>query len=783
MPLFAVTTETLTLPRAWPRAAPITQTWRAFSRPLDRSSVNKGRHRGGWAVRYFSPAEIRDLYIGEFATYRSQSEIAEWRRRYLDHLHIVHNADREVWLKPSFQQSLWESDAISSIGPGQSVTVTGAYDDSELASLLFDARERGLPISIEERGAALQSLYDMVLERVYPRYTPRRPRARIVRILAALFPEAMTCLMDARRVNAVQRALIGRRLPGGFVAQHADIRALIAQANDQPPASDLNVDQSIFAWFLWETHIDTPDEGAVTLDAPIRKASALPPIHLLSPAAQRRSLTCVSDNIALLQAMVREAEQGISREDLVSVIVTEATQLNASSAANIISQAMGGLGLLRLEGAAYRPTDRGHEFLTADEPAQALRGPLVGRVFGMGHLLLMLQRSPNAINGAEAAKRIRDLVPTWTTNLPGSHIVSWARLTGLVVANAKTGLLSLTEEGEDYAAALPEHFETRWRIAPDNVEAADQEATAQTPEANVGVQQYGIAEIVADGSFLDEARLGHVLDLLRQRMNLILQGPPGTGKTWLAKRLGYALIGTRDLDRLMSVQFQPTLSYEDFVRGWRPDGQGGLQLADGAFLDAINAASEQPDRPFVVVIEEINRGNPAQILGELLTLIEASKRDASEALRLAYPRNVDERIHVPRNLYIIGTMNLADRSLALVDLALRRRFAFVDLSPELGAAWHAWCRKLGAPEALTVTIAKRIQTLNRTISEHRALGPQFCIGHSFVTPVTEPGPQPAQWAHWFNAAIEHEIGPLLREYWYDDAATVDAQLEKLRQPL
>jgi 5-methylcytosine-specific restriction enzyme B len=182
----------------------------------------------------------------------------------------------------------------------------------------------------------------------------------------------------------------------------------------------------------------------------------------------------------------------------------------------------------------------------------------------------------------------------------------------------------------------------------------------------------------------------------------------------------------------------------------------------------------------VLVIEEINRGNPAQILGELLTLIEDSKRDPAEALRLAYPRSVDERVYVPANLYIIGTMNLADRSLALVDLALRRRFAFLDLGPELGDAWRRWCRRMGAPEPILDRIAGRLGELNKTIADHRALGPQYRVGHSFVTPATSPGHTAEAWVQWFYEVVEREIGPLLREYWYDDGPAVDEQLTRLR---
>lgn len=292
---------------------------------------------------------------------------------------------------------------------------------------------------------------------------------------------------------------------------------------------------------------------------------------------------------------------------------------------------------------------------------------------------------------------------------------------------------------------------------------------------------YTIEDIVADGCFLTNAELSEIVDRWRTKMNLILQGPPGTGKTWLAKRLGFALVGSNDREtarsRLRVVQFHPSLAYEDFVRGWRPAGDGRLELVDGILMQAIQAAESEPDRPFVLVIEEINRGNPAQIFGEMLTLLEVSKRRRSEAIELAYRKEPGERVHVPANLYIIGTMNVADRSLAIVDLALRRRFAFIDLEPRFGNVWRAWCANRGIESSLLNEIESRIGALNAEISAAISLGPQFRIGHSYVTPDTDTpitdGPA------WFRARVESEIGPLLDEYWYDAPETAKVARAKL----
>lgn len=308
--------------------------------------------------------------------------------------------------------------------------------------------------------------------------------------------------------------------------------------------------------------------------------------------------------------------------------------------------------------------------------------------------------------------------------------------------------------------------------------AAEPSAPAPAPAVEAQHEPYDVSAIRDDGGFVSESELEAMLERLRAKKNLILQGPPGTGKTWLARRLAWALCDERQSPRVQVVQFHPSLAYEDFVRGWRPSGDGRLVLADGPFINLCVKAKDDPTSKYVLVIEEINRGNPAQIFGELLTLMEADKRSPESAMRLAYPRD-NERFYVPANLYIIGTMNVADRSLAIVDMALRRRFAFIELAPAFGDDWVQHVSGLGYDLELLETYGKRLRDLNEQIARDSNLGRQYGVGHSYFTPRLPLAASGLNTQQWWQRVVETDVRPLLDEYWFDRPDVADKAVAQL----
>ena len=256
---------------------------------------------------------------------------------------------------------------------------------------------------------------------------------------------------------------------------------------------------------------------------------------------------------------------------------------------------------------------------------------------------------------------------------------------------------------------------------------------------------------------MTEERYDTLVHLLKNRKNIILQGAPGVGKTFAAKRLAYSVIGEKNEERIKSVQFHQSYSYEDFILGYKPDGNG-FELREGVFCRFCQKAEDHLDKEYFFIIDEINRGNMSRIFGELLMLIERDHR--GEKTSLAYD---GRSFSVPENLYIIGMMNTADRSLAMIDYALRRRFSFFELSPAFDSRGFAEYQSSFANETFDLLIEK-VKELNREIAADKTLGKGFCIGHSYFCGIKECSEVLMQ------SIVDFDILPMLNEYWFDDSS-------------
>ena len=285
-------------------------------------------------------------------------------------------------------------------------------------------------------------------------------------------------------------------------------------------------------------------------------------------------------------------------------------------------------------------------------------------------------------------------------------------------------------------------------------------------------KKYGKEDFLKE-VYITEKEYDKLKNLILDKKNIILQGSAGVGKSYAAKRLAYSIIGEKDNERVKMIQFHQSYSYEDFIMGYRPN-ENGFELKEGVFYKFCKEAEidENKENKYFLIIDEINRGNISKIFGELFMLIENDKRGEEYALELVYKD--DEKFFVPENLYIIGLMNTADRSLAMLDYALRRRFIFIDIEPAFNKPqFKNDLENKNIDKDLINKIIEKFTKLNETIKNDKTLGKGYTIGHSYFCNRKNLSKED------YEDIINYEIAPTLREYWFDNEDKAEKEIKEL----
>ena len=621
--------------------------------------------------------------------YAGKDWVQPWRRDLAGFLERIAGLDAQQRANEAFQRDLWDDNPVSGVGQG-TIDVSAALADSKFRNWLATRSLEPIPAGGGGRQQHIEAIYQGLIERLKP-VCPRMPWLKIFRVLAALFPNDFTCLTHTTKAGQLAKRLTGARQ--GDVQRHQAILQRLDAALGAPGLGwDALAQRMTLPWFIYEASAEVPPEDRTTGDGIPERAPLLP----LPAMRRRRGLTSIAGGLPFLLGCLELAKDGVSRDDLRTHIKTENPRLKDSSLGTVIYTLQYELGVLRRSGDTFFPTDRGLALLESDDPSEIVDW-LLTRVLGVDLVMVHL-RDQGQMQKSDLMALIKEANPGLKSNYGPNSTLTWMRNLGILVATAD-GRIQLTPEGSGWAKLIhwtPECLAVETPDAPVlpqvGQDMEDKDATSRPIE--LPDEQQILNAIAAAGAFAPRliAKLHAGLWAHDRRHFAILTGLSGTGKTLLARAYAQALHPgdpQRQEANLQTVAVQPgwydpspLLGYVNPLRS--------ENYVRTPFLDFLIRAVDEPEHPFVAVLDEMNLSHPEQYLAPLLSAMESGapidlhrEEDMLDGVPASLP--------YPTNLVLIGTVNMDETTHGLSDKVLDRAFTieFWDIDLDAYPRWGA----------------------------------------------------------------------------------------------
>lgn len=680
--------------------------------------------------------KLKELYEKQFIPARDQ-RWPQWLKDYVAYAERVQSATEVEWMAPQFQKFLWTDNGVSTAGMGAMVQVDSAYTDTALAKALFRLRQEKLPEHTLDRAKVLQSLFEEIMGMVTPRHNERRPGARLIRIFAGLFPRDVLCLLDQHRTHMVRRYLGMKKGGLGTLAQQVMVRQELRDALGEPANLRGHVEQSMFSWLLYE--LAEAEDGSELEDAPVpggkpKPESDAPRLKLLPFEEQRKGLFYIPRAITTVMRLVRSTETGTAREEMLEAIRDLFPGLKNSSLEMYLSVLRSNLGVIEFRDNAFRPSARGQQLLDGEEPSEVLAPILIGQIFGFAQVLWILKDKPSGMARSEIVERLLSWYPRWTTPRVPNDVITWSKETGLVEETGGADKrVILTESGSYWATGLPADLETTWRAASliDDPPPPEVPGAPPPPVPGPGLRAPSFEKIRERFDNNQELkglvyppRFIHLFDAALRALGgkrfVLLAGLSGTGKTSLARAYARAYceaLGLSLEDHYCEVSVRPDWTDPTGLLGYYNPISAKPRFEETEALELVLSATQNPTLPYFLCLDEMNLARVEHYFAPFLTAMEGrgelqihNERDRIDG--------VEPRVPWPRNLFIIGTVNMDETTHAFSDKVLDRAFSFELWDVDL-AAWQARALETGTPADVLQQVMPVLEKLQKALAPAR----------------------------------------------------------------